>query len=662
MADNIVLNSGSGGATLATDELPGSLAHVQYVKLMNGTADSSAVITGDATNGLDVDVTRLPADAAVTGSITAAGQTVAINNDRGEAVVGIQLSGAWVATIEFEGTVDGTNWVALRVSDGSSLVTSTTANGVFLAPAGHLDQVRVRASAFTSGTVAVNLKACRGSVASALITQLPAGTNNIGDVDIASALPAGSNLIGKVQLRNPGNTADLGDATNPIRIDPTGTTTQPVSGTVTANAGTGTFVVDQVEAASLDYDTGAGTVLQTVMGIALPGAGGPVAGGTSANPVRIDPTGTTAQPVTDNAASLTVDAPVGTPVAVRPSDGAAFYELPQRQVRETTVNPGVTVMAELDDTATVVPAEGQASPLRITAQRGLHVNLRASGGGEIGTATAPIRVDPTGTTTQPVSGTVTANAGTGTFTVDQVDTASLDYDTGAGTVLQTIVGIALPGNGGPVAGGTSSAPIRIDPVGTTTQPISGNVGLNAGNNNIGDVDIASFAAGAITEVQGDVAHGAAAAGNPVLVGGRASQSGPAAVSNDSATYAWMDQQGRRVTVLNFPANPAADDTRGPKRVNATASGDTTVLAAPTAGNSIYVTSVMVSNQATAKNRVLLKEGAAGAARCGGTAAADGGGFVFPFNPPWKLPAATALVVNLGGAGDIDVTVHYFVAP
>jgi len=47
-------------------------------------------------------------------------------------------------------------------------------------------------------------------------------------VDVGAALPAGSNLVGKVQMRDPGDTVDLGDATNPVRIDPTGSTTQPV--------------------------------------------------------------------------------------------------------------------------------------------------------------------------------------------------------------------------------------------------------------------------------------------------------------------------------------------------------------------------------------------------------------------------------------------------
>jgi len=48
-------------------------------------------------------------------------------------------------------------------------------------------------------------------------------------IKAASKLDAGANLVGKVQLRNPGDTVDLGDATNPLRIDPTGTTKQPTN-------------------------------------------------------------------------------------------------------------------------------------------------------------------------------------------------------------------------------------------------------------------------------------------------------------------------------------------------------------------------------------------------------------------------------------------------
>jgi len=58
-----------------------------------------------------------------------------------------------------------------------------------------------------------------------------------------------------------------------------------------------------------DVDSGVGT--QYALGISLrkTASGGSVELGTGADPVRIDPTGTTAQPVTDNAGSLTVDTP-----------------------------------------------------------------------------------------------------------------------------------------------------------------------------------------------------------------------------------------------------------------------------------------------------------------------------------------------------------------
>lgn len=62
MADNITVPAtGSGTATpvVATDDVAG--VHYQRVKLVDGTLDGTAAIAGDATNGLDVDVTRLPA-------------------------------------------------------------------------------------------------------------------------------------------------------------------------------------------------------------------------------------------------------------------------------------------------------------------------------------------------------------------------------------------------------------------------------------------------------------------------------------------------------------------------------------------------------------------------------------------------------------------------
>jgi hypothetical protein len=75
--------------------------------------------------------------------------------------------------------------------------------------------------------------------------------------------------------------------------------------------------------------------------------------------------------------------------------------------------------------------------------------------------------------TQPVSGTVTATLGATTNAGATVKTS--DYDTGAGTDTVTSFGIALPASGGAVQGGTATNPVRTDPTGTTTQPVSGTV-------------------------------------------------------------------------------------------------------------------------------------------------------------------------------------------
>lgn len=56
MANNITITEGTG-KTIATDDV--SDVHYQVVKLASGTEDSSDRIAGDATNGLDVDVTRV---------------------------------------------------------------------------------------------------------------------------------------------------------------------------------------------------------------------------------------------------------------------------------------------------------------------------------------------------------------------------------------------------------------------------------------------------------------------------------------------------------------------------------------------------------------------------------------------------------------------------
>lgn len=81
---------------------------------------------------------------------------------------------------------------------------------------------------------------------------------------------------------------------------------------------------------------------------------------------------------------------------------------------------------------------GQQGTQRFTANRAGHVNLRTAAGTEIGTAASPIRTDPTGTTTQPVSLTSTTITGTvaatqsGTWNITNIS-GTVSLPTGAAT-------------------------------------------------------------------------------------------------------------------------------------------------------------------------------------------------------------------------------------
>jgi hypothetical protein len=269
----------------------------------------------------------------------------------------------------------------------------------------------------------VNLQVANTDVATANpVNVVPGdGTNDIsGLFDLDSGAGFDRQLGVNLRLEANGGSVEAGTATDPLRTDPTGSTTQPVSGTVTADAGTGPW------------------------------------------------------PVTDNAGSLTVDAPLATPVNVQIGDGvdtAAVTAAGDLQVtlasevvdvtgtvtanagtgdfltivghtRNETFKEAAAAGGELDDTATTAATEDNISPVRITAQRAFHSNLRNNAGTEIATAANPLRTDPTGSTTQPVSGTVTADAGTGpwpvtdnasSLTVDAANDGTLNVQIGDGT-------------------------------------------------------------------------------------------------------------------------------------------------------------------------------------------------------------------------------------
>lgn len=83
----------------------------------------------------------------------------------GRAGVAFQVQGTYSGTITFEGTVDGSTWVALYVTSLTSTTpaSTTTTTGVFVAGVGGLQAVRARMSSYTSGTAAVNIRRASAS-------------------------------------------------------------------------------------------------------------------------------------------------------------------------------------------------------------------------------------------------------------------------------------------------------------------------------------------------------------------------------------------------------------------------------------------------------------------------------------------------------------------
>lgn len=86
----------------------------------------------------------------------------------GQAAVAILITGTWEATLQFEASADnGTTWVSLPVQQFGSYTTltnlvvavsGTTGDGVFSVSTAGLTNVRVRATAYTSGTAAVKIQ------------------------------------------------------------------------------------------------------------------------------------------------------------------------------------------------------------------------------------------------------------------------------------------------------------------------------------------------------------------------------------------------------------------------------------------------------------------------------------------------------------------------
>jgi hypothetical protein len=281
----------------------------------------------------------------------------------------------------------------------------------------------------------------------------------------------------------------------------------------------------------------------------------------------------------------------------------------------------------LNETITADPTEDQAAAARITPKRAVHTNIRNNAGTEIATATNPIRTDPTGTTTQPVSGTVTANGPltdtqlrasavpvSGPLTDTQLRASAVPVSiSSAPTINVNSDNIETLADNGAFVDGTS----QLFPAGYIFDEVAGTAlvendvaaarvdSKRALVNVIEDATTRGrrtivTAEGALLNA-GDTANDAVDAGNPVKTGAKATFPGiPTLVANADRTNNWSDLAGAQY----IRKRPVVMYTAVYRLANATAAARPLSTGALTANTNKQIATIF--HTAAATKRVQIK--------------------------------------------------------
>lgn len=163
--------------------MPVALNEVNGAAIATGAGNASAGTIRAVLASDQATVAVNQSGVTATGSLGAlnATQPLSLNGATGFAV---DLRGTFVATVTFQGTVDGTNWFTLNVlpagaAVNQAVVSTATAPGVWVGNANGCQQVRAIATAYTSGSVTVVLRAMQ---AAGVVSNLPSGatTQTVG--------------------------------------------------------------------------------------------------------------------------------------------------------------------------------------------------------------------------------------------------------------------------------------------------------------------------------------------------------------------------------------------------------------------------------------------------------------------------------------------------
>lgn len=621
MADNVTLQSATpatppAATVLATDDVSG--VHYPRSKLDGGGDGASVPILSGG--GVEASALRVTIASDSTGvlSVDDNGATLSVDDGAGSLTVDSpQLPAALAAGggMKVEGVAGG---VAVPVSAATLPLPSgaaTAAKQPALGTAGTSSTDVLSVQGIASGTAlpvsAASLPLPSGAATSAAQTTAQTALdaiktavelidNTVGgtelQVDVVGALPAGTNAIGKLAA-NSG--VDIGD------VDVTSVT----PGTAAASLG------KAEDAAHASGDVG-------VMALGVRKDTGAAIAGTDGDysPFQMDANGNL------RVAVVTGGGTGGTSA----TDDAAFTP---------ASGSGTPIMGFADETGPDAVDEGDVGVVRMTLQRGLHVNLRDSAGAEVSvgggtqyneddaetgagkvtmagvvrrdTAASGVSadgdvaflcVDSTGKLHVNVGNTVTvashAVTNAGTFAV-QVSSALPAGTNNIGDVDVLTVPTDPFGANADAASATGSISAKLRFIAATGIPITGTV--TVGSHAV--TNAGTFAVQAASA--GDVAHDSADSGNPVKLGAKAKAtlSGVTLVAADDRTDLFADLDG---ALIVRPYAPLGGIVSG--NASNTDGTNTQCIAAQASGIKTYLTTIILTNTSATMTFVEIKDG------------------------------------------------------
>jgi hypothetical protein len=428
-----------------------------------------------------------------------------------------------------------------------------------------------------------------------VIAALPAGTNNIGDVDILSVIPGtGATNLGKAE-DGAHTTGDVGVMGLAVRTD-----------TPTNRSGLdGDYEPLQIAAgrlwasATIDAALPAGTNnIGDIDVLTVPAPLNVTGGGVESGALRVtlanDSTGLVS--IDDNGGSLTVD---NAALAVTGSGVEAT-------ALRVTIATDSTGVLSVDDNAGSLTVDNAA--------------LSVTGGGVEATALrVTIATDSTGVLSVDDNG--------GSLTVDGTVAVS-------GTVT---VDSELPAAGALGDGATNPTTPMIGANamlfnGTTWDRMRGDItnGLDVDVTRVtGNVTIVQATASSLNaQVVGEVAHDGVDAGNPIKVGFQARTTLPTAVADADRVNAFADKYGRVVSYDLVPRELIVHN-----RIVLTSTSETTLIA--TGGANVFrdIVDLTMSNESATEVRVDIRDATGGTVRFSMDLFPDGGGLSKMFRVP-----------------------------